>query len=321
MKTLYIHIGMHKTGTTAIQNFLFLNKEKLAREGLLYYSDVPIDYKFANALKNKEDFNYIKEHIRGLNDVRQSKVILSCEVFLEGDHIPELLMEILNNESIYNKFKIKIIVYVRRWYEWIESAYLQVSKGVSRQGLSFNEYLEQTALDKFLNRIFLWKEIFGIENIIFRIYDKDQFKNQSVIDDFLSVFNIELLDDYITPPSEKLNIGIDVIEAYILNTSKDIFKNQQQLNYFLSVIKESKTQNYSKCLMDNEQLFNIRKKYDSIYNSLARVFLEKSNDKIIPDKIDRSKINLLSRDEISENSIRLLVKCMNDLLEKMERNG
>lgn len=36
MKTLYIHIGTPKTGTTSIQNFCGLNREKLKEQGVLY---------------------------------------------------------------------------------------------------------------------------------------------------------------------------------------------------------------------------------------------------------------------------------------------
>jgi len=33
---LYIHIGLHKTGTTSIQNFLTLNENILSKKGYLY---------------------------------------------------------------------------------------------------------------------------------------------------------------------------------------------------------------------------------------------------------------------------------------------
>ncbi len=34
--TIYLHVGSHKTGTTAIQDFAFYNTEFLAKKGLLY---------------------------------------------------------------------------------------------------------------------------------------------------------------------------------------------------------------------------------------------------------------------------------------------
>ena len=36
MKTAYIHIGTHKTGSTSIQDFLFKNRTKLRDRGFLY---------------------------------------------------------------------------------------------------------------------------------------------------------------------------------------------------------------------------------------------------------------------------------------------
>lgn len=35
-KSIYIHIGPHKTGTTTLQFSLFLNKDKLKKNGILY---------------------------------------------------------------------------------------------------------------------------------------------------------------------------------------------------------------------------------------------------------------------------------------------
>ena len=36
MTTIYLHIGMPKTGTTSLQKFLFDNREKLLEKGYLY---------------------------------------------------------------------------------------------------------------------------------------------------------------------------------------------------------------------------------------------------------------------------------------------
>lgn len=57
---------MHKTGTTALQNFLFLNKEEIKKSNLCYYSNRAIDYRFANAIKNNNDHDYVNEKISNL---------------------------------------------------------------------------------------------------------------------------------------------------------------------------------------------------------------------------------------------------------------
>ena len=36
MKTLYLHIGVHKTGSTSIQDFLFKNANLLENQGYFY---------------------------------------------------------------------------------------------------------------------------------------------------------------------------------------------------------------------------------------------------------------------------------------------
>jgi hypothetical protein len=307
MKSLYLHIGMHKTGTTVIQNFLFLNKELLVSKSLNYFSDEPIDYNFANALKEKRDIDFVKKRIRKLKEVKEDNVLLSCEVFIEADHIPELFDEIFMNEGIYNDFDVKIIIYIRRQDRWLESSYLQISKDLSWQPLSFNEYIKQSGLDNYLNRISIWEKVFGHENIILRVYEKQQLK-ETLFDDFLSIFNIELTEDFVSPPSHLSNIGIDIILAHILNTSKHLFTTQKQMLAFIQKISTEKSDVNQKELFDLIERKAILAKYDNFNKNIASKFLSRKNRILFYDEIKPDGPERVASQEIPNKAINLLTQ-------------
>jgi len=307
MKNLYLHIGMHKTGTTAIQNFLYLNKELLINKNLNYYSEVPIDYNFANALKDKRDIDYIKKRIRKLKEIKEDNVLLSCEVFIEADHIPEFFHEILVSEGIYKVYNVKIIIYIRRQDHWLESSYLQISKDLRWEPLSFIDYIKRSGLDNYLNRISIWEKVFGHENIILKVYENQQFKG-TLFDDFLNLFNIELTDDFLAPPSHSSNIGIDIVLAYILNTSKNLFTTQKQMFAFIERISTEKSDFNHKKLFDLIERKAILSKYENFNSNIANKFLNRNDNTLFYDDISSNRPGKMSDEEISEEAIKLLVQ-------------
>ena len=58
-RTLYIHVGTHKTGTTSLQQFLLLNEKLLRQKGLFIplsgrmHRKEPWHHPLANSLKAK----------------------------------------------------------------------------------------------------------------------------------------------------------------------------------------------------------------------------------------------------------------------------
>jgi len=53
-RSLYIHIGTHKTGSTAIQSFLTLNKNIMQEFGVLYPNKSENHYLITKELREKE---------------------------------------------------------------------------------------------------------------------------------------------------------------------------------------------------------------------------------------------------------------------------
>ena len=105
-------------------------------------------------------------------------------------------MRRLKEEAEEAGYNIKIIVYLRRQDDFLLSWYNQIIKHniTSKNTLTWEEYFDNYNKYIKLDYFFCLKKlerIFGKGNIIARRFDKNFFKNNSLIHDFLDIFGIE----------------------------------------------------------------------------------------------------------------------------------
>ena len=137
-KTLYLHIGMHKTGTTALQTFFSLNERTLATRGVCYpevgrSKPSVAHHDIANSIKGppfplREPARSADAYICDLQGCFSSfpNIVLSSEIFMRfvpafGDHLGLNLSALDALASIADV--VKIIVYLRRQDDNLESFY------------------------------------------------------------------------------------------------------------------------------------------------------------------------------------------------------
>ena len=134
MKTLYLHIGTSKTGTTSIQHLCTENAEIFEKKGYSY-PIFPHKFKYTNIMRNAhflahrayneddsrnllEEEQYFRQGMDFVLDSfkKADNVILSDEgiwsVIFKGEK-PELLNKIMKEASEHN-YAVKVIVYLRR---------------------------------------------------------------------------------------------------------------------------------------------------------------------------------------------------------------
>jgi len=201
MKTLFVHIGVHKTGSTAIQKFLYQNREKLLNEYNLYYPELKDDTFFFqhNALVKIANEGKMEDFLNILNEYsgKAENVLISSETF--SDHAKGLV-GLKEAKKIFDR--IKIIVYFRRQDTWLESFYKQsVQEYRFRITGTFHEWMydflngniDWYPIDwyKFIQP---WDAAFGTENIIIRPYEKSQYVGGTIQSDFCSIFDIPFQD-------------------------------------------------------------------------------------------------------------------------------
>ncbi len=207
-KTIFIHIGLEKTGTTSIQNFLYNNSKKLQLESLFYSTSLGVNQTSLSIYSGQD------KHINSLAPKEQEKIIIRKELPRKIKNIikefeksgcknlvfsNEHLSSRLKNTNDINKLKglfdqydypVKIIMYVRNQVDLLESIYFEGIKAGAKDSLSdWAKKFGYFELD-FIKMIEKWESVFGEESIIVKLFDRRVLKNKDAIDDFLSILSI-----------------------------------------------------------------------------------------------------------------------------------
>lgn len=234
-KTIYLHTGFPKTGTTSIQEFLSINKNELEKHSILY-PEIDTSHLQPNgkhilvqkphACKNTnemlENWNKIKKIINNSND---EKIIISEEGFT--------LFQDFNNWDmlkIKEEFNVKVICYYRRSVDEICSQYAQNSKSyIFKNKIPFEKFIKEHKIIKDgIPNIYKFSNMFGKDNIIIRPYDKEQWKDGSIISDFMNILDVDNIESFkiSTPANPSLSREeADIArKVNILRLNKYMFK-------------------------------------------------------------------------------------------------
>ncbi len=181
---LVLHIGRHKTGTTATQRALTNSEAELERCGF-YYPKPPTHYfahhELAAPLSRRAAGTVIP--IESILDSRSVLTpIVSSEDFQNCN--PRLVKDWLGNR------KVLVVVYLREQYEYARSAFCQAVQAQSIHK-SFDEYCTEFQPD-YGRFVSLWMERFGESNVRVRVYDPDVLVGRSIVTDFASVLSPRL---------------------------------------------------------------------------------------------------------------------------------
>ncbi len=315
MATLYLHIGTPKTGTTAIQNFLPLNKSLLKEQGFCY-PDFGYRYYGVNRYRN----GHFLVHRRKNCDPGDESKIRKAEDnrFFEGlDRIRELSVNfqniILSDENIWNGYvnrenfwhmlsdalsereiDLKVIVYLRRQDLVAESYYSQRVKVKIKD--SFKDYLESEDITYFnFDYYAQLKEIaqaIGKENIIVRVYEKQQYegKGNTLISDFMKALGLEL-DERFVSPDEVVNTSLHgkFLELKRILNEYDCFRtrNNWAVRYLKIAQEEDENSNgiSASKFFTYEQRINFLNKYKEGNKAVAREFLNNEDGILFRDEI------------------------------------
>ncbi|MCK4664385.1 MAG: hypothetical protein KAT68_16060 [Bacteroidales bacterium] len=233
----YLHIGTEKTATTTLKHFLHRNRDKLSQSGYGYTKSVGkiINLKLPIAAYdlNRRDaftkgkqiytntalFKYQQAVItklkKEINGISQPNIIFSSEQIQSRlTSLSEIkrLKEILINLGFD---EIAVIIYLWDPSEIANSFYSTSVKSGSTEASPQNlkgPYFRNICNHK--NTLENFGSVFGKIAIIPRICDKDEFKNVSIIEDFIDVIGAPWFDDYIIP--NNLNDSISATGLEIL---------------------------------------------------------------------------------------------------------
>ncbi|WP_144213662.1 hypothetical protein [Shewanella donghaensis] len=203
-QTLYIHVGAGKTGTTAIQDFLYLNKSLLSDKGIYIpeegniHSDGSIAHHKLSAWGAHRSTD-VWPLWKSIASSKSKKILLTSEYFHSRISAKDgsLFFEKIN--TLFSNFNIKIIFYIRRQDQWIQSVYEQwVKSGSLRTGQTIEEFVDAYK-NNLPDQLLKFSSVFGKENIIVRVFEKSQFKDGNIFSDFFGALNVELPNNICFP--------------------------------------------------------------------------------------------------------------------------
>lgn len=197
MSKLFIHIGTHKTGSTAIQWALRTGKHNLRKEKIIYVERFPATKSIItltvlnnDLISNSRDYLLKKLKIYSRN--KDYSFVMSCEGFSGNPStgydnskvVAESLRKITDGIDVY------IIVYLRRQDSFLESFYTQLI----HQGefLDFQDFVSRYNGSSFNWHILLnnYAMYFNKQSIIARRYEKNYLPNRnSLIEDFAGIIS------------------------------------------------------------------------------------------------------------------------------------
>lgn len=193
-RTLFLHVGWSKTGTSAIQSVLSNSTEQLYNQGLVYPKSLQwadgSHHHFSLAFNSKSGY---------VSKFTQEEALLKLTEEIEGAPNKDVLIssELSPFYFYHNKFnelvrkyfdRIKILFTIRRQSELIFSLFNQLVKdpNVGYRGTIFELFVRNINWMAFNREIEKWTNEVGRENIIVINY------SNSVVADFLKALGLSL---------------------------------------------------------------------------------------------------------------------------------
>lgn len=300
MKTLYVHIGTPKTGTTSIQQFCTKNADVLRKKGYCYptsFFRYPVVAAARNGhflvgtvkdenghrCKEREKQNYQEgmEQVQNLF-VEFDKIILSDEAIWRAmDLYRKDLWADLQQEAKKGGFGIKVIVYLRRQDKLIGSIWNQSVKSLpTLTEKRIDDYLQEINTEVRLDywgKIERLASILGKENIIVRRFDREGFVGGTIYADFLEAIDLAWTDEYqVQQNVHNLGLSGNPVEIKRIINGLPQTRNTQMQNFFREVLRDCSQiskKTYSCEMFSKEETEALLAKYEEGNRKIAQEYL------------------------------------------------
>lgn len=259
MKTIFFHIGQHRTGTTTLQWFLNTNRDALLKQRILYPVAGKVDLNgndyprhFYLSFRDSSDKKTLQELSDEINHSEANRVIISAEGFCRAsvnDSIKRNVFEIFDKLA---EHKIKVICYLRPQEDFIESFYnWKVKDGWEHR--NFYEFVD-VFIREWKNYLYYDKLIepfqskVGSKNIIIKPYYRKKLYQKCIIHDFCQIAGIKL-QGFEFPSSDR-NARLPLASIEVVRRLNSLLKkrpeNSLELSVFINEIIKSKiTEKYN----------------------------------------------------------------------------
>jgi hypothetical protein len=213
-KTLYLHIGSHRTATTSIQQFMNKNFDTLIEEGYIYPYGMPRHLRLMNALFSGNQS--VADAAADLTRRANSKAGDVNTIVLSDEDVstrPDLSLL----AQFQDHFDVKVVYSMRRQDLWLESWYFQNIKWQWNPLLShctFEEFLTHRAdfhwidYDPYVANL---EALFGAENVLLNVFEKQQMPDGPVIE-FARTIGLTDLTGFTDAPHFNSSMSAHMVE-------------------------------------------------------------------------------------------------------------
>jgi hypothetical protein len=236
---IVLHIGAEKTGTTSIQEFLYVNRERFRAKGVFFPESVgvknntrltllaanddrPIVLKALNnysKFKSIEDFRhtirneFARELTAAINDRINEPV---TKLLFSGEHMHSQLQtqqELLRLKNLLpNTCRVRVIFYVRRQ----DKAALSLHSTGLKANSSNSKFSYPSNLPyrfDYFRAYKLWSSVFGDDAVQVCIFDPKKFSGTELLKDFCLSAGVAWCDNFEITPTK--NESLDANGEFI----------------------------------------------------------------------------------------------------------
>ena len=286
MKTLYLHIGSHKTASTSIQTAMLKNQPLLRENGLYLFCESPVigqkssanahrwlekPFSFYDHASSDNSISHISTNERKLDKLFTVASQLSGDVIISAEGFSWVFspLEIENiHRSASKKFdEIKVIVYLRRQDHQVVSHRQQASKSIHSPAHLYYGDDESTfprvigSNDNYLNyykRVMNWVDVFGSNQVIVKIFEPSMLNFGDPVKDFFSVLGVtggvESGHDNVSHSFERIKIGHLLNKAKVTGSLGKLVRQKADSDMKLRPSRSDAIDFYSKFQESNQQL-------------------------------------------------------------------
>lgn len=199
----YLHVGMHKTGSSSIQKSLnnhdFKGDTKYLNIGFENHS-IPFYSLFSNfpehyhihQRSNRSFYECIKLNLEYLTKIEEELVHSTENIIISGEDISVLSVEKLRLLEKYLKLffsDIEVIIYVRPPYSYMVSDFQERIKG-GMSGEGFDLLTGGNIYPKYKATVSKFDMIFGEDYVKVRLFDKSKLAQGDVLQDFTQTLGL-----------------------------------------------------------------------------------------------------------------------------------
>lgn len=256
-----LHIGTNKTGTTAIQTTLFKNQDHLHNHRFCYpnigmhnhgHHDFVRYLKGADPAHLNLSSDWKKIFQTNVNEYE--KVIFSSELFYTIENPKDLY-------KLFPKNKTSIVIYIREHLSFLISWYQQAVQ-LRNITCSFKEYVDfhycQLDYDGLISK---WKHAYGSSNVKVEVFDRNNFKNNNIVEDFFEKIQLPFNSSIILKKESNKSIAGNLLFFKLLINNFIDDDNDYQLAYEIARLSDLDPSFSGKITIDPKLGNTIRRKY------------------------------------------------------------